>query len=486
MEKYFRSHSFRKLLHRYEDMRDNGVSSYLEAEELTDIAEYYYSMGQKNNAMEAIDLALEIFPGTSAPLAFKARMALVYDNDPDEATRILEQINDKSDLEYIYTNAEIMFSYYSSDKVDAYLQQHLYDDFGYSENGSGNNSNENEDAEDFILDVANLFADYEEMRLAKKWLSRSHLTDTDDYKEVLGRVLISEGKFEESEKLFNELIDKDPYSERYWNHLASSQFLHNKFNDSISSSEYSIAINPNDEEAILNKANSLFSIGNYQEALIYYKKFTELQPDNEVGEMFQGITLNYQNRPEEALLHLQKALSIVSEESEDLSPNYQQILQEIAFVESHLGHLDNALQYMDRLEEVNPSPLNDVMRGYFYLEQGKTRQAMTCFQGALTDSESTPEIVFHIAIAIYDHGFLNTAYKMFKSLISDAPNDWNDGYAYYARCCYERGDMEQYSDALKTAITKNPEEARMVLSDLYPEGTEPADYPLYPLNSTLL
>ena len=70
----------------------------------------------------------------------------------------------------------------------------------------------------------------------------------------------SHGNYVESETILNELLDADPYFGPYWNQLAQSQFLRNDIQDSIISSEYSIAINPNDEEAVLNKANGLLHL----------------------------------------------------------------------------------------------------------------------------------------------------------------------------------------------------------------------------------
>ena len=67
--------------------------------------------------------------------------------------------------------------------------------------------------------------------------------------------------------------------------------MSNRINDSITSSEYSIAINPNDEEALLNKANGLFSLGNFKEALKFYERFHQLCPDEGAATMFIGNCL---------------------------------------------------------------------------------------------------------------------------------------------------------------------------------------------------
>ena len=58
------------------------------------------------------------------------------------------------------------------------------------------------------------------------------------------------GKYKDSERIFNELIDRNPYSTTYWNALASTQLMNEDYNNAITSSEYAIAIAPNDPEGI--------------------------------------------------------------------------------------------------------------------------------------------------------------------------------------------------------------------------------------------
>ena len=221
---------------------------------------------------------------------------------------------------------------------------------------------------------------------------------------------MGKGNYEESENIFNELIDGDPYSGPYWNNLASSQFLRNHINESITSSEFSIAINPNDEEAILNKANGLFSLGNYEEALEYYRHFSQLCPEEETGEIFQGIALVNLNRLEEAIEHLKKAEELSSEQS----PNLKEIYRELVFTLSHLGKLDEALHYTNKIEALDKDDKVGIMtlRGHLYLENEHTKEAEECFKYAMLNTKTPSSTVFKIAVSAYDCGYIPLAYKM--------------------------------------------------------------------------
>ena len=58
MDIYYQSDKFKQLLRRYEDLQENISSEFLDPEELTDIAEFFHYMGDVQEAMEAIDMAI--------------------------------------------------------------------------------------------------------------------------------------------------------------------------------------------------------------------------------------------------------------------------------------------------------------------------------------------------------------------------------------------------------------------------------------------
>ena len=84
-----------------------------------------------------------------------------------------------------------------------------------------------DDRDYFAVDAAALFLDYDSVDLAEKWIDRSEDTDCTEYKEQAARIFVERGEYEKSKTLFNELIDKDPFSVHYWNSLASTQFFNN-------------------------------------------------------------------------------------------------------------------------------------------------------------------------------------------------------------------------------------------------------------------
>lgn len=464
-DKYYESKEFKDLLRKYEDAHNAGESIYLDPEELTDIAEYYHILGNVNHAISVIDEAINMFPGAVSPLSFRARVALLKEDNPQKANEYAEQMDDKTDLEYFYVKAEIMIVEDKIEEADEYLEEQY-------------RSMDDDDQADFVIDVATLYADYDILDKAQKWLMRSDEIDEPDYQELKGRLALANGNYDESERIFNELIDQDPYSSPYWNRLASTQFMRNNIRDSIQSSEFSIAINPNDEEAILNKANGLLSLGNYQEAYKYFKRYSELCPNEENGQLYQGITMFNMGELDQGIKHLKKAEALMRPDS----PHQYEIYQELAFALSRKGQLSEALDYAEKLYQMDTDEDKYeviVLKGHLFMENGQMEEAQKCFSKAINDSNGAPRVFLRIAISTYDNGYYKSAYRMLKTLRRITSNDYNEGYSYMALCCQALGLADEFADNVKKACEVNPQEARIVLGELFPAELEPEDYYQY-------
>ena len=210
-EEYFDSEEFRELLETYENAVDTGQPIFLDADELADIAEYYQVVGQPDSADVAIQHALDLDPHAIGPMVYKIHEAL-YNGDIDEAEQLLSQFVDKSDPDYVYVQGEILLAKGKPDEADAYFREQF-------------KTIEPDEYQDYIIDVASIFEDFNYAEHAMGWVKRAKHEDSSEYKELMARTLFGLGKYKDSERLFNELIDADPFSKRYWNALASAQFM---------------------------------------------------------------------------------------------------------------------------------------------------------------------------------------------------------------------------------------------------------------------
>ena len=464
-DEYFDSDEFRCLLAEYEEAVSTGQSVFMDAEELTEIADYYQCTGDVDRAGDAIDLALSLSPDAVAPLDYLFHEALA-NNDAERAEEMLDKMIDKQEPEYIYDRAELMLFNSHVREANDYLREEQ------------KNVPEDE-MQDYVVDVATLLSQYDQNDLAMEWISESNAEDTPEYKELMAHMLVGIGRYKESQKLFNELIDHSPFTPRYWNGLANAQLMEQDYDLAVESSEYAIAIDPDDPMALMAKANGLYHLNNFEEALEYYQRYNTLVPDDAVGLLYQGICLLNLDRTDDAIK--------VLEEAEALSDDtlYADIAQELAFAYNDRGETDIALEMLDSIDDDDSNTHSNilVMKGHLLLSADRPEEAEEAFRQAVTINEKPHVAVLRIVISLYDNHYVEGAYRLFKLLFDFAPDDFDDGYAYMALCCYELKRHDEFLKYLKEACQRNPQECRSVLSHLFPTSVKPQDYYNYLLNS---
>ena len=464
---YFDSEEFSELLEDYEEAVSTGQPILQDADDLTDIADYYHYTGELEKADEAIEHALTLNPGATSPLVYKIREALDEEN-VEEAEALLEQIIDKNDPEYFYMQVEVLIAQDKIDEADQLIREFF-------------KQVDADEYNDFVIDIANIYLDYGVNDKAYEWMMRSKGNDSPDFKELMGHVLLGVGKFKDSQRIFNELLDRNPYSTNYWNALASAQFMNEDYGESITSSEYALAIDPNDADSMLNKANGLYRLGNYEEALKYYLRYEELIPDFYYNELQTGVCLLNLNRIDEAIEHLKKAEQLLDGSSEFLV----QVCQELAFAYSTKGMLAEAMLCLDKTKDLDCDHNDmEVLRGHILLENGLIEEAEKAFKRAIMQAENNPSILLRIIVSLYDNKYVNATYTMFLKFFETVGKDYNDGYSYMALCCWDLKRYDEFLKYLNEAVKRNPHEARIVLAGLFPEGMKPEEYYDY-MNETL-
>ena len=458
-DEYFDDDEFRELLYEYEQAVRSGQPVFMDADDLGDVADYYQQHGRYDEAQAALERAAELQPDSVVALNFKMHNA-INEGDYDAAEAYLEQIADHDLPEYVYGRAELWMAQGEEERADNYLR----------DNFSGVSP---EEYQDYVLDVVNLYSDYGYNEKAMEWMMRARPDDSDDFKELMAHTLFGLGKYDDSERIFKELIDRDPFQKRYWSALANTQFMKEEYGESVSSSEYAIAIDPSDAEGLLAKANGLFRLDNFDEALTYYQRYGEQEPDDEFGLLHQGTCLISLDRCEEAAAVLQTALKVAPGDS----PYLVEILQELAFAYSDMEMPETALYYLDRTDELDCDHVDMlVIKGHILLANGRTEQAEDMFRQAIIKSDNSPRTMMRVIVSLYDNQYVEASYQAFLKYFKMVPADWNEGYAYMALVCHSLKRYDEFLDYLREACRRNAHEAQLVLGHLFPDGVTPAGY----------
>ncbi len=458
-DEYFDSDEFRELLAEYEEAVNTGQPVFMDADELAEIADYYQLTECYDKADDAIEMALSLSPGAIAPLTYKIHEAL-WNGNTQEARKYLDEIVETDEPDYVYDTAEILLAEERAEEADSYLRKELM-------------NVPPDEYQDYVVDVANIFADYNQPEKAMQWMTRARQEDTPAFKELMARTLFGLGKYTDSEKLWGELIDTDPFSKRYWNALASTQLMAENYSAAIESSEYAIAIDPDDPDGLMAKANGLFRLGNYDDALDYFKRYSKQVPTDELGLLNQGTCLINTGQSEQAVHVLLDAIAVAPTDS----PYLADIYQELAFAYNENGDTDQALLMLEKADQHLADPVQTlVVRGHIMLTEGRMEEAERSFRKAVTLSDTPHQTLLRVIVAIYDAHYLDAAYRLFMRYFKICPPDTAEGHAYMALCCYDMKRYDEFLSHLQTACQRNPHECQVALGHLFPQDLPPEQY----------
>ena len=456
---YFNNEDFKEILRQYEESVKSGEHIYMDADDLTDIADYYNINDRPAEADNAIALAIEYNPEALGPMLYQARKALRR-KDFETAGQYIEKVQILDAIEALYLRSEILIAKGNIDEADELMAQYIKEVPADEYN-------------DYVTSVIDMYLDYNQYTKASEWMARVTDADSESFKELMAHTLYGLGKYKDSEKLFNELLDKNPYSADYWNGLADVQYMKKDYSSALTSSEYAAAINPNDTDSIISKAITLYAMGNITEALKYFQKYVKKKPNDEFGLLHLAFCYINSGELKEGLEALKKGVSVASINS----PILPDLYQEMAITNNSLGNLKEALWCIDMTDKLdcNHAQLH-ITKGHILLANDKKKEAQEIFDTVLKESGDDPKIRLRIIISYQDNKYNEYAYNAYLDFFKSVGHDNKDGYAYMALCCYDLGKRDEFLYYLKKACDCNPEEAKAVLSPCFPDGMDPKDY----------
>ena len=156
MSSYFEDPEFKDILAKYEGMVKDHTPTYFDAEELTDIAEYYASIEQEEKANAAIEFALRLHPTNTDALVFKSR-SLCIKGKLEEAYQIMNLIEDTSDREVLFLKADLLIEERRLEEADIIFQEL---------------ASVEDNAFETLLDILLVYMDTNQQEYAAKWIRK--------------------------------------------------------------------------------------------------------------------------------------------------------------------------------------------------------------------------------------------------------------------------------------------------------------------------
>jgi len=458
---FFEEPDFQETLKRYEEARQNGIPLYMDADELTDVAEYYMTREREEEASEAIKLALDLHPDSVDPQVFLARQQMFHDHIR-EAHEICDAITDKEDREVKFLRAELFIREEKIEEAAQFLEE------SYEKMDS--------DRANFIYDSAGLFMDYALWDQAYSFAKRL-CHDFPSYRKgplLMAEVLFAKGEYAQAVTQLEEILNTNPYLVNAWNLLAESQMELEHYPEALESAEYVLAINQENRRALVTKGNCLYHLKRPQEAHALYQDYLRNWPKDSVAYYMDAVCLAEMDQDTEAAAQLDKA----NEVGEGMSPEQFKIYLYQVLVESRLHHVDRALNALKKAYELAPkdTPFEyDFLMGRVLLENDKLAEAQLCFHQEYLFSKDRRGLLLRMAICYADLKQYALALHTLQDLVHNYGEDaLSDALPYMAYCYFRMGPKNSFLKVLKQAAELNPQTTAEIFSRYFPG--EPRDY----------
>ena len=467
---YFQEDEFKQKLVLYEQMLQGGQSVYLEADELTDIAEYYLIHNEKGKAMDCIHYALEIHPGSIDPLIFLARQKM-FDGDMEGARTIRDCITDQNDREVIFFNAELLLREGKEAEAEEYMEQIA--------------ETESEDYAMFAYDTAVLFLDYGYLESAARWGKKALEMEPDNEKflRLKADFFIASNRLQEAVQLLDALLDRNPYDLNAWNSLGEAYFVSEDYPKAKESADFALAIDEHNAQALLLKANCYFQQQDYEKAHELYAQYIKQNAASETTYLFDATCLNALGEPEKALKQLLKANKL----SNGCSPDQQQIYASLVDVYSRLHKINKAFEFINKLLFISTDYDTALHKGHVMLQNDNKERAIKYFEDYLTYHGNPSEAHLFVGISFMENKLYEDAWQHFMLVLENdrgkaEKEKQNAVYAYLSYCALMQSNYREFLSYLKIACEKAPEALEYTIGQFIPEEVEAKDFYNYVVN----
>lgn len=393
-EKYFESTEFKSKLEYYEQCMEEGHSPFMDPDDLTDVADYYNYTWEPDKAQEAIDLALELHPGATMPLAFKVRECMMY-GQFDEAEEYLKRIINKDDPEACYAKAELLIAQGKLDEADSFLEKQY-------------KKQDIDSQQDFIIDAATIWEDFQYNDRALKWILRAVPQQLDNEAlELIARIHFGLKHYDDSIKIYEQIIDNKPFSQQSWYALASAQLISDKIEDAEKSINFALAIKPDDIECLQLKGNILMRQEKFDKALETYIRCQKLMPSDMMNYINLATCYYATNNSKMAKKMSLKALKSIDNNDNGVA---LQACEQLVLLELEQNNVKAANKWVKMAEQISEDPAEPLMlKAHVMLFQKRLRESMQMFQDAVELSSNKREVIIRMLASLLDNGYRKLA-----------------------------------------------------------------------------
>jgi tetratricopeptide (TPR) repeat protein len=203
------------------------------------------------------------------------------------------------------------------------------------------------------------------------------------------------------------------------------------------------------EQDILQKGIIFHQSGQTDEAIYWYRKALEINPENTIAHSNIGAALQSTGQLEEAARSYQKAI--------DSNPDYAEAHNNIGTVLQEQSKLDSAVASYKKAIDIKPDYVEVYSNlGNALKEQGKLCEAVTYYQKAISIKPNYAEAYYNLGNTQQEQGKPDTAVTSYQKAINIKPN-FAEAYYNIGFTLQGQGQLEAAVASYKKAIDIKPD-----------------------------
>ncbi|MBF0195554.1 MAG: tetratricopeptide repeat protein [Magnetococcales bacterium] len=202
-------------------------------------------------------------------------------------------------------------------------------------------------------------------------------------------------------------------------------------------------------QILLEKGVAYHQLNRIDEAIVYYKKALEIQPNQPFALNNMGFALSNKGRLDEALAYCKKAIII--------RPEFAEAYNNIGNIYSSLGRLDDGVNNLQKAIRLNPS-FAEAHNNYgnIKLKQDKLDEAVIAYQNAIAINPGYVMAYNNLGNAIKKQDKIDEAIACYQKAISIEPN-FHDSHYNLGVILHEQDKNAEAILCLQNAISLKPD-----------------------------
>lgn len=356
----------RDLLQQFENLKEGRSHAFLDEDSFEQIIDYYDEHDELTNALQAVEFAIEQFPFSSALLLKKSAL-LIETKKYREALALLEKaaLLDSNDINLYILKTDVYLAMNQHEKAAALLEEQIL-------------HFEGEDRTDLLLELADVYDDWEEFEKVFDCLKMLLEYDPNN-EEALHKICFwteFTGRNEESIRLHTNIINEHPYNQLAWFNLGTAYQGLKLYEKSIDAYQYAVVIDEKFDYAYRNMGDAYIRLRKYNDAIEVLQKHLEIAKPEDVIYEAIGHCYEKMRKYTQARYYYRKAVH--------LSPGDDKLYLKIAKCYMTEENWENAVRALQSALRINKQSAEyNITLGQCYLQLGMDKEALVNFLNAV-------------------------------------------------------------------------------------------------------